>query len=207
MLFATMKLHPDRFTKLVSEGHLHPAGRTRYLPLAFGTWYEVGGTLDRVKVDRFTHRAVSVVSATSTDNYDAVGLKFFARYLVTLDLPNKCLYLKERAGSDRIDSGQQGGIIYEMKIKNKSITLIVHKVLDGTPAQKAGFLPSDVITRINNEDVSKLSIFRISEVQAISGKVTMTVKRDNKKLSLTMIPEAKPKDSEKKVTQKTAKKK
>jgi len=208
---ATMLLHPDRFNKLVSEGHLHTAGRPRDIPIAIGKWYEGRGALDRVKVGRFTHRAVSVASAINKENYDAVGLKFFARYRVTVDLPNKCLYLKKGAGFDRIDSGQQSGMFFEFKvndkpapINDKPTPIVVHKVLDGTPAQKAGFLPGDVITHINNEDVSKLSIFRISELRAISGKVTMTVKRDNKELSLTMIPKDEP---EKKVKQKTAKKK
>ena len=210
-IFATMLLHPDRFNKLVSQGHLHPAERSRYLHSVFSKMYEVGGTLDRVKVGSFTHRAVGVVSTKKyTANYDSVGLKFFARYLVTLDLPNKCLYLKKGEGFDRSDYGQHSGMICGMKSIGKSTTITVKKVSDGTPAQKAGFLPGDVITLINKEDVRKLSIFRIFETYAFFRKVTMAVKRDNKKLSLTMIPEAKPKESEKKVKQvkkKTAKKK
>jgi carboxyl-terminal processing protease len=63
------------------------------------------------------------------------------------------------------------------EVQNKAGHVVVVAPLDGSPAQKAGLRPGDIILKVNGEDISALPLNRV--VEKISGpagtKVTLTI--------------------------------
>ena len=73
--------------------------------------------------------------------------------------------------------------------------VLVSGVIKDSPADKAGFQPGDVITKLAGHDVSvhfneELPLFnQLVNERIIGQKIQVTVRRNNKEISLSMIPQ------------------
>jgi len=68
-------------------------------------------------------------------------------------------------------------------------TFIIHRPLEGSPALKAGLKSKDIVTHINNEDITDLSPRQTtSKIRGPEGTtVTLTIKRKDEILNLTIV--------------------
>lgn len=86
-------------------------------------------------------------------------------------------------------AGQFSGIGAELGTKDKSV--IVVAPLSGSPAEKAGLLPGDVITKVNDETVLNLNLSEVVEkIRGPKGtevKISIVTKLDNKSKDLKII--------------------
>lgn len=75
-----------------------------------------------------------------------------------------------------------GAEIYQ----NEKKEIIVNKVFEGSPAEKAGLKKDDIYLKINKKDVTKKSVDEVSKlIKGKNNKVfTLTVKRNNKEVDL-----------------------
>ena len=75
----------------------------------------------------------------------------------------------------RMETGQFKGIGIEVQTKGERVVIVAP--LDGSPAQRAGLRPGDIILKVSNEDVTDWPLARV--VERIGGrvgtKVTLTV--------------------------------
>ncbi|XP_023141679.2 LOW QUALITY PROTEIN: serine protease HTRA2, mitochondrial [Amphiprion ocellaris] len=83
-------------------------------------------------------------------------------------------------------------IITELKLRDPSFPdvthgILIHKVIMGSPANRAGMLPGDIVVEINGVTVNTSE--EIYQAVRSSDKITMVVKRGNKLLQLQMTPE------------------
>lgn len=76
-----------------------------------------------------------------------------------------------------------------MYIEQNGDNIQVINPIPGSPAQKAGIQPGDVLTYINDENITSLSVTEVaSKIRGPQGsQVTITVKRDNKSIKLSLI--------------------
>ncbi|XP_061751234.1 serine protease HTRA2, mitochondrial-like isoform X3 [Nerophis ophidion] len=83
-------------------------------------------------------------------------------------------------------------IISELKLRDPSFPdvthgILIHRVIIGSPANRAGLLPGDVVLRINGVMVNTSE--EIYTAIRSSDKITMVVQRGQEQLQLQMIPE------------------
>ncbi|XP_071354864.1 serine protease HTRA2, mitochondrial-like [Trachinotus anak] len=83
-------------------------------------------------------------------------------------------------------------IIAELKLRDPSFPdvthgILIHRVIMGSPANRAGMLPGDVVVEINGVKVNTSE--EIYQAVRNSNKITMVVKRGQELLQLQMTPE------------------
>ncbi|XP_042356314.1 serine protease HTRA2, mitochondrial-like [Plectropomus leopardus] len=83
-------------------------------------------------------------------------------------------------------------IIAELKLRDPSFPdvthgILIHRVIMGSPANRAGMLPGDIVVEINGVKVNTSD--EIYQAVRNSDKITMVVQRGNELLRLQMTPE------------------
>ena len=101
-------------------------------------------------------------------------------------------YMDAQAASDFADDlhGNVGsGVGIEMGLRDGYVRVL--RTLPDNPARKAGILAGDIIYKVNDEEVYALSTDEIAtKVRGETGsEVTVTIVRDGKELSFTMVRE------------------
>ncbi|XP_026183412.1 serine protease HTRA2, mitochondrial [Mastacembelus armatus] len=84
------------------------------------------------------------------------------------------------------------GIIAELKLRDPSFPdvthgILIHRVILGSPADRAGMLPGDIVVEINETKVNTAE--EIYGAVRTSDKITMVVQRGHKLIRLKMTPE------------------
>ncbi|XP_024860503.1 serine protease HTRA2, mitochondrial isoform X1 [Kryptolebias marmoratus] len=84
-------------------------------------------------------------------------------------------------------------IIAELKIRDRSFPnvthgVLIHRVIAGSPANRAGMLPGDVVVEINGVKV-KTSEEIYKAVRSSSSNIALLVRRENELLQLRVTPE------------------
>ncbi len=84
------------------------------------------------------------------------------------------------------------GIAYQIidqavaKVQNLAAGAFVRRVVSGSPADKAGVVPGDIITKLNEESVNENNdIVAILNKLKVGQKVSIEIDRDKKKIKLT----------------------
>ncbi|XP_034431400.1 serine protease HTRA2, mitochondrial-like [Hippoglossus hippoglossus] len=84
-------------------------------------------------------------------------------------------------------------IITELKLRDPSFPdvthgILIHRVIMGSPANRAGMLPGDVVVEINGVKVNTSE--EIYQAVRSSDQITMMVQREDELLRLQMTPES-----------------
>jgi len=110
-------------------------------------------------------------------NFNALGLSFFSRHLVTFDFPNNRIYLKKGKKFEEVDEVDMSGL-HLLRISNKTV---VYSVDQGSPAQRAGIRANDVILKVNDEDAKAYDIWELRRLLKSGDryKIKMTIKTDD----------------------------
>ncbi len=138
-----------------------PAGAKPDLHLIAEAW----DTIDRVYVDRSALKPRQMTYGAIRGMVDALGDTGHSQFLTP-----------EMVKEERIlTKGELEGIGAELRMKNNQVVIVAP--IDGSPAQKAGLKPGDIILKVNGEDVSGLPldqvVTRILGPKGTSAKLTV----------------------------------
>ncbi len=132
----------------------------------FGTFWEVWGAVERsyYRRDALDHQAL--VRGATRGLVDAVGDPY-TTYLTP----------ERREASDAELRGSFDGIGAQLDLRDGKLTVVAP--VDGSPSAQAGLLAGDVISRVDGEDISKLSLSdAVARIRGPRGStVTLTVVR------------------------------
>ncbi len=109
-----------------------------------------------------------------------IGNQLLDRFTIIIDYPKQTLYLKpNRRFNKSFEFDKSGLVVIAADLRLKS--LIVHDVIAGSPADKAGILPGDKITHFNGLPVFLRSLEEVTnKLRKKEGKkIKLRVKRNN----------------------------
>jgi hypothetical protein len=114
-----------------------------------------------------------------------LGIGFLRRHSITLDFPNRTLYL--RAGK-RFHLEEEHDMSGLHLLRQDGLT-IVHSVDERSPAALAGSKPGDSILFINSKNASTIAMKAVRQMlRAKAGeKVSLILERNQKKLELAFL--------------------
>lgn len=133
----------------------------------FGVFWQAWRLVQAHYVDQSAVKPATMTDGAISGMLNSLGDTGHTRFLSPSD---------RKAEQDQL-SGRLEGIGVEVEERDNQIVIIAP--LDGSPAQKVGIRPGDVIEKVNGQDVSHLTLDQASQI--IRGpqgtKVTLTVLR------------------------------
>jgi carboxyl-terminal processing protease len=126
---------------------------------------EAWNTIDKVYVDRQAVKPTQLTYGAISGMVDALGDTGHSRFMSP----------EMVKAENNFTQGQFEGIGAEVEMKDGNVVIVAP--IDGTPAQKAGLRPGDVIEKVNGKDVTGLSLNDVvSQILGPAGtKVTITI--------------------------------
>ncbi len=107
--------------------------------------------------------------------HSLLGLAFLSRHCVTLDFPNRLMYLKRGRLFERPDESNMSGLGI-LRIHGKTLAWVVDKA---SPSESAGIRSKDEIVAVNGVEAGGLDLWGIRRLlRSGDGKlINMTIKR------------------------------
>lgn len=127
----------------------------------FGIFWQAWGLVDKYYVDQKAINPKEMTYGAIEGMLDSLGDVGHTRFLSPEDLKIEQSFI----------AGRLEGIGAEVSLKNGQPIIVA--TIDGSPAQKAGLRPGDVIVRVNGQDVSRWTIEQV--VTRIRGAPGTTV--------------------------------
>jgi hypothetical protein len=109
-----------------------------------------------------------------TAKHNLLGLSCWHRFIVTLDFPNKRMYLKDTAHTEEADARNQSGL----HILRREARTIVEFVDRDSAGERYGVQAHDVLVKIDEMNADDLRLYTLRRLLAVPGKtVTLTLRR------------------------------
>jgi hypothetical protein len=146
----------------------------------------VEGRIDSLQLGSFALRgAVSACCGGSEISSRLIGGQALSRFTVTFDYPHQKLGLKPNASYRHPFSADQSGI--ELRLDPATKNLVVHGVIESSPATEAGIQPGDVIVAVDAVPSTQLGLDKVKEMfEAESGTHDLTIQRGGKQLTISL---------------------
>jgi predicted aspartyl protease len=150
------------------------------IAMASGTVKSQEIRLMHLTIENFEYK--DLVFGEGNENF--LGLDFLSRHIVTLDFPNKIMYLKKGTQFAKNDESGMSGLAL-IHISDK---LTVYSVDSSSPAEKAGLLAGDIIVKIEGKNTADYTVKQLRQLlRSGEGKrITLTIER-NDQLKETII--------------------
>ena len=117
-----------------------------------------------------------------------MGVELLSRFEVILDAPHKSLYLKpNKTCSLPFPANAISGFGYKA-LRDDYKTVVVHTVIPGSPADKAGIKPEDVIAKINGQTTSVITLSGIYASLHKPQTHRLVVKRGTELINIKLEP-------------------
>ena len=137
------------------------------------------GMLDSLKVGPFEHGPLPV----SSSGENLLGLGFLSRFVVTLDFPNKVMYLKPGRSHARRELRGLSGLSFV----RRNGTTIVFTVDEDSPASDSHVVPGDTVISVDGKPAGEYSFFELRRLLSIPGaRVELVLAREGETLSRTL---------------------
>ncbi|HTU25006.1 MAG TPA: PDZ domain-containing protein [Pirellulales bacterium] len=138
--------------------------------------------LDDIELGRIYDRD-AVCAVVNGADFSALGCDFWRQYRVTFDFPRDLIYLGKRANTPPSEA-TMSGLIFFRQDRSK----IVYHVFPGSPADKAGVLKGDRLTRLDGKaaDEMLLSEIRAAQRSGVDKKVEMQFDRDGRQIEASV---------------------
>lgn len=172
--FDSGSIHKDQWKSLVSFGQYRKVGSVHARTLTgSGSRQVYQGTV-------FPLGGMTIKNPVFSDSrsFSKLGLGFLSRFVVTLDLPGKKLYLKKGEAYARADRWNATGL-HALKKKNG---VVFETVDEGSPGALAGIRAGDRLIELDGKRADQVSLFEIHSRLAENTKMTCVVMRDGKRL-------------------------
>ncbi|HEY1380114.1 MAG TPA: aspartyl protease family protein [Gemmataceae bacterium] len=118
----------------------------------------------------------------SSGSRPILGLGFLSRYVVTFDFRKGVMYLRPGLDVARPDLQDASGLA----ILHKNGAPMVDQVYAGSPGDKAGVKPGDVVLRVGDVSAGTGSLFGLRKALCGRGQIPVTVRRGDKELAFTL---------------------
>jgi Aspartyl protease/PDZ domain len=148
---------------------------------AVGTVSRESGLVETISIGSESHQWMRVDAATTS----LIGLQFLSRYTITLDFPDKVMYLKPgRHYADAYCLATSGLDVLQINGQ-----FVIQSVDPQGPASKLGIAPEDVIVRINEQNANDYDLFALGRLltSQVGSKVSLTIRRKKKEFDVTLI--------------------
>lgn len=134
----------------IGLGPFAPQGITPAMKPDFGLMAEAWNTIQRYYVDRSAVRPRNMTYGAISGMVEALGDTGHSTFLT----PEMIKREKE------LTQGKYKGVGIEVRMKGRQVVIVAP--FDGSPAQKAGLRPGDVILRVDGEDVTGLALSQVA---------------------------------------------
>jgi hypothetical protein len=115
-----------------------------------------------------------------------LSLAYLSRFIVTLDFPNKRMYLQDGKAFNRPDRRDASGL----HVIRKDGKTLVHTVDNGSAAAKSGIRNGDVILRVAQIETGRTSLFELRRALCGAGTTVRVVgSREGKDYEVLMALE------------------
>lgn len=142
---------------LVQHGLMTVVSETM-VATAGGTGRIREGMANNFSVGSFEH--ADLLFGGGETPFPLLGLSYLSRYCVTLDLPERRLYLNKGGRFSEVDNPRMSGLNL-LRIDGRTV---VHSVEKNSPAEKVGIQAEDIVVEINGKGTSEFSMFAISKL-------------------------------------------
>jgi hypothetical protein len=146
------------------------------------------GQRDQAEIASFV-AGLSVENTLRSDEYDALlGAEFLSRYRVIFDYAHKRLILEPRSPMALPAELDMSGL-YLVRDGDDGGRVVVHRVVEDSPADRAGIRVGDVVVRVNGESASGTSLWpwRAALRSGDGRAVTVTIDRAGENLVKTFV--------------------
>ncbi len=175
----TGRLEPRLFDGAIRDGNasVNAKGVVRFS----GVHATRTGRFSKCRFGKDTYRDLILDESRPT----AIGLRFLARHLVTLNYPRMKMYLKRRTSDLPVDQDDMSGL----SLAQKGAATVVQSVEKGSVGDQAGLRVSDVVQRVNGSPAEMMELWELrNEFQSGSGKeVEVTVQRGGQLKQLKVV--------------------
>jgi len=180
---STGALGTDVFDKIISDKK--PTTSESLFATASGVIKKRECRFDSLSVGPFEYADLIFSEA----NWSYLGLLFLSRHIVTFDFPNSRIYLKKGNDFKKVDETDMSGL-HLLRITGNTV---VYSVDEGSPAQKAGIGPKDIILKVNEKDADKYDMWELRRLLMSEDKrnITMTIKQNENAKDVTFHLEKK----------------
>jgi hypothetical protein len=129
------------------------------------------------------HQVINPIFHAGSDEDNRLTLYCLSRFHVTMDFPNKQLYLRKGKDFDKVDFRDLSGL-HVSRAENQ---IVVDLVDDGSVAQKVGIQAGDVILKTNGEDAEPKRIQSLRRVFCQSSKVIkLAIQRGEQRMEVIL---------------------
>ena len=174
----TGRLEPKLFGAAMKGGEVSPAG-TGALRFS-GVHATRIGRLSKCVFGKETYRDLVLDESQPT----AIGLRFLARHLVTLNYPRMKMYLKRRTEAFPVDEDDMSGL----SLAKRGEAIVVKSVDKGGCADHAGLQAGDVVQKVNGRPVDTMELWELRKLfQSGGDEVGVTVQRGSELKQLTFV--------------------
>ena len=147
---------------------------------AFGPYSSNVARLSHLSVGPYCHDNLRFSGGPK----NILGLGYLSRYRVTIDFPNRKLYLAKGRRFDDYDRGHTTGLHLLYKARG-----ILIESLDEEGPAYAGVRANDILVELCGRPASILKASEIGRVLARAGQpLTMAVDRDGKRIAMSFTP-------------------
>jgi hypothetical protein len=137
------------------------------------------GIVKRIALGPLVHNDIGV----ETGHFNALGMGYLSRCIVTLDFPRQRAYLQRGNGFGRADQLDGSGL----NIVRRGGAIVVDTVLPNSPANDAGILEGDVVRQIEQRTTAEMSLFEVRRTLQQSGiTVSVAAERDDNLLTFKL---------------------
>ena len=166
---STGALASDIFEKILSENK--PKTSESLFATASGVIRKRECRIDSISVGSFEYKQLIFSEA----NWSYLGLLFLSRHIVTFDFPRSRIYLKRGKQFKKEDETDMSGL-HLLRISGN---IVVYSVDEGSPAQKAGIGPKDIILKVNEKNADKYDMWELRRLLMSEDKrnIMMTIKQ------------------------------
>jgi C-terminal processing protease CtpA/Prc len=164
--------------KLVRGGHAHSYRAARFLSISNDVSHNV---FEVPFLDLEKHRTTNLFFHKSRDN--RLGLRYLSRFNLTIDFPNKLLYVNEGKSFDKRDETDLSGL----HLVRKSGQTVADFIDADSAAERSGLKNGDIVLTIDDLDAVKASLFDLRHVLCQENRtVHVTTERDGERHESTL---------------------
>lgn len=173
-------LTEEAFDALCAKKHIRLGGKFTSVTVG-GEVRGNRGQLDLLAIGPFKHSAVRF----SRINVNSLGLRYLARFRVTLDFPGRSAYLQpgDRYGQREPQATSGMALLW------RDGDVVVHSVQKDGPGSDAGLKKNDVLVEIDGEPASEFDPFSLRQLLTSVGgrKVPMTIRRSGRFFAVEIV--------------------
>lgn len=117
------------------------------------------------------------------DGPNLLGLRFWSRFNVTFDFPNRAMYLRRNSNFDLAEGADRSGL----HLFRRRGEFIVDRIDPRSPAEVAGLQPRDSLMSVDSQSAEVLSLSSLRKLLCSSGKkVDLTLRRDERRIAVDL---------------------